>query len=313
MAALGAAVLFAVSAVLQQRSARQAPDSESLRPELLVHLVRRRTWVAGVGAMLAAYVLETVALALGDVAVVEPLVATELVFAVPFAVRAQGKTPGRREWAGIVAVVAGVSGFLLGASPSGGTSEPAIDHWLLGMLPSAAAVAVLIFLAQGPATPRRAGLLAGASGVSFGLLSLVTKSAVGLVESGGLVALATSWQPELLCILGIGGFLIAQSAYQAAPLANSLPIIDATEPIVAVLLGATVLEEHISLRPGSLALEICGALAMVSGVFLLGRSPLVLAVYESERKHAETRTAPGTGRSICSGAAPGADETTALP
>lgn len=287
--ALLAAIVFACSAVLQQRSARAVPKEKSLTLGLFAALWSNRCWLAGVGAMLAAYGLQVLALALGPVALVEPLVATELVFAVPVAVRLAGQRPGAREWAGMVMGAGGVGAFLVGADPARGLGHATSTHWLIGALPWAMAVVALLAGARGPETPRRAGLLAAAAGVTFGLFSLVTKAALGQFAHHGLAGVSTSWEPEALVVLGLGGFLIGQSAYQAAPLASSLPIMDATEPISAVLLAAYVLHEHLSLSPSSLTLEAAGAVAAVIGIFLLGRSPLVHALYASTEREKQRR------------------------
>lgn len=287
--ALLAAIVFACSAVLQQRSARAVPEEKSLTLGLLAALWSNRSWLAGVGAMLAAYGLQVLALALGPVALVEPLVATELVFAVPVAVRLAGQRPGAREWAGMVMAAGGVAAFLVGAGPGRGLDRASSTHWLVGALPWAVAVVVLLAGARGPETPRRAGLLAGAAGVTFGLFSLVTKAALDQFAHHGLAGVGTSWEPEVLAVLGLGGFLIGQSAYQAAPLASSLPIMDAVEPISAVLLAAYVLGEHLRLSPVSLALEALGAIGALVGIFLLGRSPLVLALYASSEREKQRR------------------------
>lgn len=278
-AAIGAALLFAVAAVLQQRSAELVPRGESLRPSLIFDLLRRPAWLAGLAAMLAGYGLEALALALGDVAVVAPLVVTELVFAVPISAKVGGRRIGVREWSGLVAVAAGVAAFLAAGAPAPGTSTPSSGTWLLAFLASAAGVAALLLLARRATASRRAGLLAAAAGICFAVLSVVTKSGVEVLARGGLGALLVRWQPWVVAALGLGGSLVAQSAYQAAPLASSLPIIDTTEPTLAVVLAVTVLGEHLALSPGRALFMACGALAAVVGVFVLGRSPLVLAVY----------------------------------
>lgn len=287
-------MVFAVSAVLQQRGAREVPADQSLRPTLLLTLLRRGDWLAGFVAMVLAYGLQALALGLGPVDIVEPVITCELVFAVPIAVRLHGHRPGRREWLGIAAVSAGLSCFLLGSSPTRGTTQPSLAHWLYGFVPCVVIGAVLVVLARGPESPRRAALLAGAAGLSFGLLALVTKSATGLLSHEGLVALLKSWRPEALLVIGVGGFLVAQSAYQAAPLASSLPIIDAVEPISAVLLATFVLNERLTLGAGHLVLETAGAAGAVAGIFLLGSSPIVLAIYESGQRKKRDDRASGT-------------------
>lgn len=286
-AALTAAFTFAISAVMQQRAARQVPEDEALRPGMVKNLLHRRAWLAGVGTMILAYVLQAIALGFGDVAVVEPIVASELIFAVPIAVRRAGERPGRREWVGIVLAAGGVATFLIAARPVGGVTDPDALHWVYGFAPWAAIGAVLVLIARAPEGPRRAGLLGAAAGVSFGLLSLITKSAIGVLTHHGFVGFVTTWQTWILLVVGAGGFFVSQSAYQAAPLASSLPIMDAVEPISAVVLSGFVLGEHVSLAPLDVAVEIAGALATVTGIFLLGRSPLVLSIYESTERRKE--------------------------
>ncbi len=293
LAALAAAFTFAISAVLQQRSARELPDTESLHPRLVLDLVRRPTWVAGVAAMDLAYLFQVVALAFGPVAVVEPIVASELIFAVPIAVRHAGKRPGSREWLGMILCACGVSAFLFAAHPSGGGGSPSTLRWVLGFGPWAVVFALLVYRGRcRPNGTERAALLGAAAGSAFGFVSLVTKNGVQVLTAHGAVGVLTSWQPWVLLGVGGLGFLVGQSAYQAAPLASSLPLMDAVEPISAVLLSAYVLGERISLAAGALAVELVGAAATVTGIFLLGRSPLVLAIYESgEREKKAARAA----------------------
>lgn len=281
LAALLAAFTFAMSAVLQQESARELPEEESLTLKMAADLVRNRSWLAGVGAMVGAYLLQAIALGFGPVAIVEPIIVTELIFAVPIAVRHAGKRPGLREWAGMALAAAGVGAFLIAAHPTGGHPNPPGPRWVYGFAPWAAIGGLLVFFARGPESPRRAGLLAAAAGVTFGLMSLLTKSMVSVLTHHGFLAMLESWQPWVLVVVGAAGFMVSQSAYQAAPLASSLPIMDTIEPVSAVAYAAYVLHEHISLSGVDLGVEAAGGIAAIVGVFLLGRSPLVLAIYEA--------------------------------
>lgn len=146
---------------------------------------------------------------------------------------------------------------------------------------------------------RRAILLAVGSGVCLGPLALVSQSFVVLLAQGLPEALA-SWQPYVLAVLGAVGFTMAQSAYQAAPPAISLPIIDALEPVVSVLLAAVLFRQHLSVSAGSLALEAVGGLAAVAGVGTLSRSPFIRRVYEQQQRVKEA------DRSATDGSAPAA-------
>ena len=83
LAALGAAVSFAFAAVLQQESTQSVSEDKSLSLGLITELLHRQKWLAGGACLLAGFGLQALALAYGPVAVVQPIVVTELAFAIP--------------------------------------------------------------------------------------------------------------------------------------------------------------------------------------------------------------------------------------
>jgi hypothetical protein len=300
-----AALFFAVSSVLQQQAARRVPESRSLKLRLLLDLVTKPAWLAGILCGLAAFACEAIALAFGPIAVVEPLICLELVFALPLATflrrlrakRLDINVPGwrfrlgRREWGGAIAVAGGVGLFLALSSPKGGFPEPSLVTWGKVALPVLVAAAACLVVARGPETPRRAMLLAASAGLCFALLALVTQSFVTLVSTSGAIAALESWQPYVLLGFGAASFTIGQSAFQAAPLAVSLPVIDSVEPAVAVVLASFAFGQRLDLAAPALLGECLGAVAAVTGVWLLGRSPLVISVYEQQQARKDRRAA----------------------
>ena len=276
--ALGAAGCFAVSSVLQQQDARDTPAADSLSWRLIADLIRRRSWLLGLACVVSGFALQATALSFAPVSVVEPIIATELVLALPLASGLRKRHLGAREWFGGAAVSVGVGVFLAVSSPTGGNPEPSLATWASVGLPVVAIAGCAVALAGKKETPRRAGFLAAAAGLSFSLLALVLQSAVVLFAHAPAVAF-TSWQPYALVVLGPIGFTIAQSAYQSAPLAISLPIIDSIEPTAAVLLSVLMFGQGLSFRATSLALECAGGFCALGGIFLLARSPLVLSIY----------------------------------
>ncbi|MGH9077902.1 MAG: DMT family transporter, partial [Acidimicrobiales bacterium] len=199
-------------------------------------------------------------------------------------------------WTGTVLVVGGVATFLLAASPSGGHPDPGTGSWVLMVLPCAAVAGGAVVLA-GRRPRRRASLLAVAAGVSFGLLSVFTKNLTYLIGSDGL-GFAAHWQPYALAGLGAGGFLFSQSAYQAGPLGSSLPVIDALEPTVAVVLAAAGFGEHLGHSGLAIVLEALGAAAAIAGVSLVGRSPLVVDLYGAPAPAGCPAGGPGAGGAL---------------
>ena len=283
VAALGAAVSFAMAAVFQQEAARTADPSSSLSPRLLLILLRRPKWLVGVGLLLCGYGLQALALASGPVALVQPIVATELAFAVPIGIWRRRSRAGRREWAAICGVLGGVSTFLWIASPAGGTSQPDGVDWLVCLVPVAALITLLLMLGSGIRGPRRAVLLGGAAGLAFALLAVLTK-AVTHNLSVSVAGTFRNWEVYALVGFGISALVVSQSAYQAGPLAMSMPAIALLEPAVAVVIGDTAFAEQANLAGWSLAGELVAAAVAAVGLVRLATSPTVIAVYEQSKE-----------------------------
>jgi drug/metabolite transporter (DMT)-like permease len=287
--AIAAAAVFAVSSVLQQRGARETPKGDSMSWRIIRDLLSKPVWLAGVSCVVVAFGLQASALAFAPVAVVEPLIAVELVLALPLAARLRKRRLGVREWAGALAVAGGVAIFLAVSSPTGGDPEPSLARWAVIGAPVLLAAAVVVAISRRPTGPKRAMLLAVASGLAFALMALITQSFVTLLRVRGIGVFA-SWQPYVLACIGAVGFTVVQSAYQAGPLALSLPIVDSLEPLGSVILAAFIFSQHLSTKPVDLVIEGLAALAAVVGLALLGRSPLVLSIYEQDRDTMLERT-----------------------
>jgi hypothetical protein len=71
--ALLAAAGNALAPVLQRRAARSAPEEFAFRPVLLWRLIRRPVWLGGIGAVIAGFLLQALALPDGGLALVQPL------------------------------------------------------------------------------------------------------------------------------------------------------------------------------------------------------------------------------------------------
>lgn len=274
--ALAAGAAFAVGTVLQARAARQTPGGDAVRAGLLLDLAKRPTWRWGIGVAVASYGLQALALALGPIALVQPVVVSaDLLFALPLAAGLAGRRLGRRELAGAACVAGGLSAFLAVASPSPGVNDPATSQWLYAMLSVYALVGVTLFSARRRSGAARTSLLAVSAGLCLGLMSALTKTFASLAQARGF-GVFTQWQPWALAVVGFTALLLSQSAFQAGPLAIGLPLIDILEPVVAVAIAATLFQERLAFATLTMTLEAMGAALAVVGIFLLDRSALVL-------------------------------------
>jgi drug/metabolite transporter (DMT)-like permease len=270
LAALGAAGSFGVAAALQHRQAQLAPKSGDLSFRLLARLAGRPLWLAGIVLAAIAYGLQALALAFGPLSLVAPIVAMDLLFALPVAAR-HSRPLRAADWLGCVLAAGGIAAFLAAAPPSSGRSDAPPRDWLLAFA-SVALICVLALsasrLASGPA---RAALTATAAGAVFGLTAAVTLSLTRLVRAVGPGATLAHWQPWALLMLGLTGLLLSANAFQAGALAASLPVMDTVEPASGVLLGTLLFGEHLATSPAGIAVQLAGAAAAIAGIALLGR------------------------------------------
>ncbi|MGH3911782.1 MAG: DMT family transporter [Pseudonocardiaceae bacterium] len=272
-----AAALNAVASVAQQRVAFTVPETQARGVRLLARLIRSPNWLAGVAGNAGGYVAHAGALAVGSLLLVQPLLATTLLFALPLGARWAGRRlrAADRVWALLLA--ASLAVFILAADATRGVPRAGLQQWLPAAL---VIVTVLAGCVLGAAVRRgttRAVLLALGAGVSYGVIAGLTKSVVSLVDEG-VLAMLTSWEIYALVITAVGAILLQQSAFQAGDLDASLPAVTVAEPLVAVALGITVLQEQV--RADGLEWLLIGVLVavMVSATMALARSAARLEV-----------------------------------
>ncbi|MHB8295763.1 MAG: DMT family transporter [Acidimicrobiales bacterium] len=304
LAALAAGGAFAVGSVLQHIGARDAPSADSLRPRLLLGLLHDRRWLAGLGISAASFCLQAVALAFGPIGLVQPVIVTEVVFALPLAVRVKGMRLGRREWVATALLFGGLSAFLVGASPRPGLPDPAVAVWAwvalaVGAVVAASLTAAAVLKDRLPPAAR-ASLLGAGAGACFGLVSALVRSVMYAVTTmpAPWPHVFVTWQPYALAVVAAGGGLIGQSAFQAGPLAASLPVIDAMEPAVAIGIAVVAFGEKLS--GGALArpLEAAGAIAVLYSIWVLDRSRVICSASMKPVVHTPLEIGEGEGEGV---------------
>ncbi|POX38900.1 hypothetical protein C3486_20735 [Streptomyces sp. Ru73] len=268
-----AACLLGLGFVLQQHAARSAPLSDMLSFRLLLDLVKVPLWLSGIGCMVAGQIFSVLALSQGDLSRVEPLLATNLLFAMVLARWLSGERLGLSGWAGVLLLSGGVAAFIIAGSPHSGPDDTgSLRHWLVfgGVL----AVAVLLVLtARHVRLVKEPPLLAAAAGVLYGLQDALTRVSSSLAEEHGIGRMLMSWEPYVIVVLAVTGLMLVQSAFEAGPLRMSLPALTAAEPLAGIACGIGFLGDRIRVTPAALAGEFAGLAAVVAGVFLLGRHP----------------------------------------
>ena len=269
LVALVAAVLFGLASALQHQQANEVGHDSSAG--LLLTLARRPRWLAGIVADVVAVALQAVALGLGTVALVQPLLVAGLPVAVALSAALDRRRLLRREIVGVLLSTAGLA--LIGpatATTSHGDAPGRVAAVLAGVVVAAATGALLLLARRAPRWA--AGSAGVAAGLATGAGSVLLSVAASRV--GDLRLLALSVAPYAAVVVGLLGLLLAQSAFQTGGLGAPLAALSVTEPVVAVVLAVTVLHERLpTTAPARGGLAVGAALA-VAGVLVLCRSPL---------------------------------------
>jgi drug/metabolite transporter (DMT)-like permease len=266
--ALAAALLFALAMVLQQQVASTASEQDARRAGFLIELARRPRWLAGVAADALGYVCQAAALAIGRIVVVQPLLATSVVFALPLGARLGGRQVARPEVVAAIAVTAGLAVFLVVADPSGGVDNPSAGGWIASFGASAVVCGVLWVAARGRPPRPRAALLGIAAGVLFALSAALTKTAVEQFDEGVLAPFET-WQLYALIPVGYAATALSQASFQTGALAAAVATQTSLNPIASLLLGTLAFEESIHEDAGTVVAALGAFAVMIAGIAFL--------------------------------------------
>lgn len=271
--ALGAAVFNATSSVLQRAAARGAPAEDALRLKLVAYLLHRPAWLGGFVAMIFAFVCQAAALTKGTLSIVQPILVMELLFVLAILTVLFHVPVGRLEWAGAVATVVGLGGFLAVARPTVGRVAPSPLGLALAGTGIAGVIGGAVVLSRRGSGPRQAALFGVAAGATFGFTAAVIKLFTDEIARVGLGGALLTWPPYALAVTGAAAVFLAQNAFQAGPLTASQPALTLTDPMVSVLIGVALFGDRLAHSGPDIALEVLAFALMAVGVVLVSLSP----------------------------------------
>ncbi|MFT4084757.1 MAG: DMT family transporter [Nocardioides sp.] len=291
---LGAALAFAVSAFLQQNASRRldgAPGAALANKglpgavRLFRRLVRSPRWFAGWLVNLGGFGLQAAALRLGSVAAVQPLMTTQLLFAMPLASWEQKRRPTWPDLLAGAAICAGIALFMTvdGAAPLTGAADR--GRVLLAVAAGAAGIGLLVSVSRGRPPTVAAVLLACAAGICFALSAVFMKLTADSLLDHGVRATAVDWVGYALAGSTGLGLVLGQTAYAAGPLPWALAAMNIVNPVASYLAGALAFDASVPSTPGALAGVVGAGALLVIGVVGLVRSPSA-RVWNAQADHA---------------------------
>ncbi|HEX4790617.1 MAG TPA: DMT family transporter [Actinospica sp.] len=268
LAALASALSNAATTVLQRSaSVDLAPVPGSgvgAVARRLLQPLRRAAWWGGATATIASAVFQVLALDGGRLSVVQPLLATELLFALLLGALVFRRRPGLALWRAFAMLAVGLAVFLVAASPSGGGDQASGARWLVVGGGAACATILLLSLALRLHGTVRAAVLGTATALCFSVTAALVKE-VTRAFPGGVTAVLTTWYTYAGALVGILSMLLLQWTLRAGSLTGSQPALTLGDALLSVALGVLLFGETIALGWRVLP-ELLGVALMALGV-----------------------------------------------
>lgn len=275
VAACASAVAFAGSTSLQHRAVQQtarASAATTTSSGLIAQLLARPVWLAGQALAVAGLLLHATALHFGSVLLVQPIVISGVVLAVPVRSALERRRPWPRELAAVGITAVGLTLFLIAASPTGGHATPDTGPAAVICLVCALAAAVAVLIARTLEDAVRAAFLLGvASGLLFGAVAGLIKDVVFVGLHHGPGGLLTAWTTWTLLALGGSGVAINQLAYRSARLSASMPVLNVVNGLVSVVFGVAGYDEVLRHSVFLLAVELLAFALVGAGLVIVAR------------------------------------------
>ena len=236
----------------------------------LLSLLKRPSWVAGTGMLGLAIICQLSALAFAPLIIVQPIGAISLVITTLLNSRVTGIKPTGRSVMAIIACVGGIFIFVTIAAFFA-TENPVTPRETIVIL----SLLGIVLLALGGLWLwlRKRGqalFYIVASGMIYGFVATLAKVVIERIKANDFDWLTILSIVALLAAVAIGAYFV-QTAYAVGPPDLVIAGLTVVDPIVAVLIGLTVLQEAANAPPWAfVGFGIAGIIA-VFGVITLAR------------------------------------------
>ncbi len=275
-AAVLAAMMNASSSVIQ-RWATHKPDAIKLfGSQFAYDMLKSRLFLVGFVLQVLAFGAQAIALKNGPLIVVEPLLTSDLIFLLVIIHWRIGIRMKPRDWIAALAIIGGLTGVFIATNPKEGHLNYHAFPWIVLLSIVTPLIVSLAITVRHLKSPRLRALLASlAAAITFALNAAFTKLSLNLLSNHGLVVMFTSWPIFALIISGIVSLYLMMNAFGSGPLAISQPVMEVSEPTIAVIIGVMIFGDSYNSSPVALAIGLVCALILVGGIILLGSSPRV--------------------------------------
>ena len=236
------------------------------------YLVSNPVWLFGWVALAAAFVFQAIALHNGAISEVQPLLVTELVFALVLRWLWIHQSIRAVTWWAAAGTCAFLALFLATAEPSGGHADPTSGAWLSASLATAGTAGLLAAFGSRGSPVRRAALLGASASMLWALVAVFIKATTDTLAEFGVAGMFTHWPVYALAVTGLVAELLNQAALHLGPLSVSQPFIVIVDPIVSIALSVWIFGETFSENVPKLAIGSFAFAGMCVAVTVLTRT-----------------------------------------
>ena len=293
--ALLAALANAVNEATQHIASTAAPRRSS-GWRLVLYLFRNPMWLFGWVALAGAFVFQALALHDGLISVVQPLLATELVFMLMLRRFWIHQSIRLVTWGAAALTCVSLTVFIIAGQPGGGNPIPTGQHWFSAALACCAGAGVLAVLARRGSPGLRAALYASAAAVMWALVATFIKATTDTLSQFGVGGMFTHWPVYALAVGSVAALFVQQAALHVGPLRVSQPFLVIIDPIVSIALSVWLFEERFTSDGALLAVAAVGFAVMCAGVVLLTQTaPATMKADIHADQGGDGQQAPVTG------------------
>jgi drug/metabolite transporter (DMT)-like permease len=233
------------------------------------------------------------ALAAGPVVIIQPLVVLMLPIALIVGWLLGGPRPSAMDYLSSLAIVAGLSGFLIMIGTPGEGHAPKARYFALTALIVLAVGAVVALSARSRSAVVRGAVYGAVAGMFFGTLGVFVDGLSDVVSRRGYAGLVTTGRGVIpligIALLGLCGIVLTQVSFQVGQIGATLPANSAMDPFTAVLIGALLLHEHIPLSALHLVGYALCLTVVILGAIRLARDTVGVTTGERPAPHEPQR------------------------
>jgi drug/metabolite transporter (DMT)-like permease len=217
------------------------------------------------------FIFTALALYFGQLATVQPILVTELIFTLALRALWLKDSIASRTWGAAGLLCAGLFGFLVVAHPQEGHGHPTPAGWVVAIGSRGILVVVLVTLSRWGSPARKAALLGASAALVWAIDAAFVKEATDVLARDGWIDLFLHWPVYGVVATGVLGTTLLEAAFAAGPLAASQSTLLIVDPLASIAIGIELFHEQLRNSPIAIVGQVLFLGAMFGGVILLSR------------------------------------------